>query len=310
MPAGLAIDGILLLDKSTGPSSNQALQRVKRLFEARKAGHAGTLDPLATGLLPILLGEATKFASFSSEAGKAYEATVLLGVRTSSGDLAGDVIDRRPVTVGRDAVESALERFRGRISQTPPMHSALKHQGEPLYRIARRGDVVSRQPRTVEITMLSLMDIRGDELYLRVECSKGTYIRVLAEDLGAALGCGATLKRLRRTGVGDFAVDAAHEADALERMSPEQRLRTLLPVDAGLRDLPRLELTQEQAARLYQGQAVDLGPATASMPNVRLYEAHGGGRFLGLGQSALGTLRASRLISQSGPAVKSPQAHK
>jgi tRNA pseudouridine55 synthase len=304
MRAGQAIDGILLLDKPAGPSSNQALQRVKRLYGARKAGHAGTLDPLATGLLPVLLGEATKFAAYSSEAAKTYEADVLLGLRTTSGDLAGEVIERRPVAVCRHDIEAALERFRGHISQIPPMYSALKQQGEPLYRIARRGGEVSRQPRAVHIAMLSLLDFAGDRIELRIECSKGTYIRVLAEDLGAALGCGATLERLRRTGVGGFRVDAALELDTLERMSPDQRLEALLPVDAALQELPRLELPAGDATRLRQGQAVDLATARAPMASVRLYE-EGPGRFLGLGQTTRGTLCALRMISDPGTADSS-----
>ena len=308
MRAGQAIDGLLLLDKPAGPSSNQALQRIKRLYGARKAGHAGTLDPLATGLLPVLLGEATKFASYSSEAAKTYEASVLLGLRTTSGDLAGEIVERRRVAVCRPDIEAALERFRGPIRQIPPMYSALKQQGEPLYRIARRGGVVARQPRAVHVSMLSLLDFRGEEIDLRIECSKGTYIRVLAEDLGAALGCGATLARLRRTGVGGFRVDAAVALETLERMSPHERLDALLPVDAGLVELPRLELPAEDAMRLRQGQAVDLAAARAQMASVRLYE-QGSGRFLGLGQTARGTLRASRLISDSGPA-DSAQSYK
>jgi tRNA pseudouridine55 synthase len=299
MRAGRRIDGILLLDKPSGPSSNQALQRVKRLFGAHKAGHVGTLDPLASGLLPIVFGEATKFASYASDASKKYEATVLLGMRTTTGDLAGEIIEQCPVAISIDALESALEAFRGAISQVPPMYSALKKQGEPLYRIARRGEVVPRQPRSVWVESLLLRGIRAPEFDIAVECSKGTYIRVLAEDLGAALGCGGVLKSLRRTGVGCFRLDGALELDALEQMPLEARLAAILPMDSGLQDVPSIELQEIQAKRIRQGQPVELGFVSLPEGVVRVY-GEGSGPFIGLAEYRLGTLHALRLVSNPG----------
>jgi tRNA pseudouridine55 synthase len=290
------VDGVLLLDKPAGPSSNQALQRVKHLFRARKAGHAGTLDPMASGLLPVLFGDATKFASYSADATKEYEATVLLGVRTSTGDLTGEVVERRPVESCADEINSVLGRFRGCILQTPPMHSALKRGGRPLYEMARRGQTIHREPRAVRIHALVLRGTRPGEVDLRITCSKGTYIRVLAEDIGAALGCGGTLKVLRRTRVGDFDVDAATGVDALERMAPGERLRLLLPVDAALKHLPLVTLDDVQAARVGNGQPIEIRPSGRG--SMRMY-AQASGRFLGLGEAADGTLRPLRLVGQS-----------
>ena len=298
MRTGRNVDGVLLFDKPAGPSSNQALQQVRRLYGARKAGHSGTLDPLATGLLPILFGEATKFASYSADASKGYEATVLLGVRTSTGDITGEILTRQPVRCSKQALESALDRFRGSIHQTPPMYSALKRDGQPLYRIARRGEVVHREPRPVCIEELELLgEIRGDEFDLRVVCSKGTYIRVLAEDIGAALGGAATLKRLRRTCVGPFHFGNAYSLDVLERMSPQERMTALLPIDASLGGLPDLVLSEHQAACIRHGQPVDLQQERMTDRTLRLYDGVSGS-FLGLGEVSGGMLRALRLVSQ------------
>jgi tRNA pseudouridine55 synthase len=301
MRAGRDVDGVLLLDKPAGPSSNQALQRVRRLFGARKAGHSGTLDPLASGLLPILFGEATKFASYSADASKGYEATILLGVRTSTGDITGEVLDQRSVRYSKQALDSALDRFRGSIRQTPPMHSALKRDGQPLYRMARRGEVVYREPRPVCIDELILLGETSDEIDVRIACSKGTYIRVLAEDIGAVLGCGGTLKRLERTRVGSFLVGNAFSLDALERMLPQERMATLLPIDAGLGELPVLVLSADQAASIRYGQPVDLGQSRVTDRTFRLY-GEASGLFLGLGDASGGMLRALRLVSQAGEA--------
>ena len=291
-----SVDGVLLLDKPSGPSSNQALQRVKRLFAARKAGHAGTLDPIATGLLPILLGEATKFSSYSLEAAKEYEATVLLGVRTTTGDLEGEVLRELPVEVNVDELEAALARFRGPIMQTPPMHSALKKDGQPLYRLARRGEHVAREARPVEIHRLDLVGVRGNEVDLVVACSKGTYIRVLAEDIGAALGCGATLKQLRRTRVGAFHIGQAVTLDALEAMTDEERVAMLLPADAGLEHLGAVRLSAFEARLVRNGQPVEIADPSRGRQEgpLRLYASD---RFLGLGESRSGRLYPLRLIA-------------
>lgn len=296
--ADRAPDGILLLDKPAGPSSNQALQHAKRLFGARKAGHAGTLDPLATGLLPILFGEATKFAAYLSNAFKVYEATLLLGTRTTTGDLAGEIIEQRPACVTPQALESVAARFRGAISQIPPMHSALKLGGRPLYELARRGQVVERAARQVHIDELVVCALRSCEVDIRVRCSKGTYIRVLAEDIGAALGCGASLKSLRRTGVGPFEISAAFSFDEVQAASAVERLRMPCPIDAGLTHIPKLTLDADEAKRLSQGQTLALAPARATDGTVRLYEA-AGGRFIGLGVCAAGVVRPLRLVVAS-----------
>jgi tRNA pseudouridine55 synthase len=293
------VNGVLLLDKPAGPSSNQALQRVKRLLGARKAGHAGTLDPLATGLLPILLGEATKFASYLSDATKVYEATLLLGVTTNTGDLAGEVIERHPVAVSAESVEAAAAHFRGTISQIPPMHSALKVGGKPLYELARRGEVVERQAREVHIDELTVGGVRGDEVDIRVRCSKGTYIRVLAEDLGRVLGCGATLKQLRRVQVGPFGIAHAVSLDDLEVAQVDARLHLLLPVDAGLDHIASVRLGSDAMARIRRGQDVAAGAPPVTAGTVRLYEA-GCGRFAGLGELAEGVVRPLRLVSETG----------
>jgi tRNA pseudouridine55 synthase len=295
---GRRLDGLLLLDKRAGPSSNQALQQVKRLFEAAKAGHAGTLDPFAVGLLPILFGEATKFASHVSEAGKTYEATVVLGRRTTTGDTTGELIEERETAVAAATVEAALRFFRGSVMQIPPMYSALKQDGEPLYRRARRGEVVPRAARTVEISRLELIALRGNELDLVVDCSKGTYIRVLAEDLGEALGCGGTLGRLRRSRVGEFDVHDALDAEALELMPMRAREQRLLPIDAPLLHLPLCRLSEQETRRLRLGQRVEFRQP-ACVPNpVRLY-SDVSGEFMGLGEAEDEWLYPRRLVSSS-----------
>jgi tRNA pseudouridine55 synthase len=250
------VDAALLLDKPLGLSSNAALQKAKRLFGAAKAGHAGTLDPLASGLLLVLFGEATKFAGPLLDADKEYLATLKLGERTTTGDAEGEVIEKRPVRVMENALLAVLDRFRGEIDQVPPMHSALKHEGTPLYRLARRGQQVERAPRRVRISELQLMKAEGASLDLRVICTKGTYIRVLAEDIGEALGCGAHLSALRRTGSGRFRIEQAVSLEILE--SSEKREQYLLPLPALLEGLPRAELGAAEEARLRQGQALKI----------------------------------------------------
>ena len=252
------IDGALLLDKAVGLSSNAALQQAKRLFGARKAGHAGTLDPLASGLLLVLFGEATKFAGPLLDADKEYLATLRLGATTTTGDAEGEVLERREVKTDEKLIQQALGRFRGEIEQIPPMYSALKRNGVPLYKLARRGEEVERAPRPVVISELELLKRAADEVDLRIRCSKGTYIRSLAQDIGAALGTGAHLSALRRTASGGFRIEEAATLEALEAMTPEQRRRRLLPLADLLAGLPRAELDAQATARLRNGQTLPI----------------------------------------------------
>ena len=240
------MDGVLLLDKPSGVSSNAALQRARRLFAAEKAGHTGTLDPLASGLLPVCFGEATKFAQSLLDADKRYRATVRFGVATTTGDAEGEVVDRGPVDFDRAALEAALAGFVGRIRQVPPRHSALKHQGKPMYAYARAGIDVPREPREVEIRALSLVDWGPPDAIVDVACSKGTYVRTLAEDLGTALGTRAHLAALVRTGTGGFDLADAIAIDAIEALSPEDRLGAAAP--------RRLPARSAAAARLVGGR--------------------------------------------------------
>jgi tRNA pseudouridine55 synthase len=290
------VDGILLLDKPCGPSSNQALQLVKRLYGALKAGHAGTLDPLASGLLPVLFGEATKFSSYLLDSQKAYKATIQLGIRTTTGDVTGEVLERRPVEFSEAALASAVAALVGPMLQVPPMHSALKRGGVPLYRLARRGEVVEREPRSIVIYALSVERIAGGEVDIAVRCSKGTYIRVLAEDIGSRLGCGGAIKHLRRTAVGAFDVARASTLEDLEASGPAVATSFLLPVDAGLQHLPMYSLSHADAVRIGQGQAVEAADACLleEAPS-RVYDVESG-RFLGLACFRDGVLQPLRLV--------------
>jgi len=286
------IDGALLLDKPLGVSSNRALQDAKRLYGAKKAGHAGTLDPLASGLLLVLFGEATKFAGPLLDADKEYVATVKLGERTSTGDAEGEVLQKRPPQHVAESLPAVLQRFRGDIDQVPPMHSALKRDGEPLYRLARRGEEVERAPRRVRIERLEVLQLDGDRLVLKVVCSKGTYIRVLAEDIGEALGCGAHLSALRRTASGRFRIDEAARLEELA--SAEQRARRLLPLGALLEDLPRAELGAAEETRLRQGQALKISGLREGLCAV----VRADGAVIGLASAdGAGALRPLRLTS-------------
>ncbi len=285
-------DGALLLDKPLGASSNAALQRAKKLLGAAKAGHAGTLDPLASGLLLVLFGEATKFAGPLLDADKEYVAGVKLGERTATGDAEGEVLERLPVDVTAGALQAALERFRGEIEQVPPMHSALKHKGTPLYRLARRGEEVDRAARRVRISALEMVQFDGATALLRVVCSKGTYIRVLAEDIGKALGCGAHLSGLRRTAAGRFRVEDAVTLEALEAMTLAERRARLLELPQLLQDLPRAEVGLAEEARLRQGQALKISGLHAGLCAV----VRADGAVIGLGTAdADGGLRPLRL---------------
>lgn len=273
------VDGVLLLDKPGGMTSNDALQKARRLFSAAKGGHTGTLDPLATGLLPLCFGEATKFSADLLDADKTYEATLRLGVTTDSGDSEGLVTATAAVDVAESDILRVLPQFTGDILQVPPMHSALKRDGRPLYELARQGIEVERQPRPVTIHRIDLLAFAGDEVRLSVSCSKGTYIRVLAADIGAVLGCGAHLIALRRTRVGDLTLATAAtlaELDAIPEGEREQRLQA---VDALLQSLPRVDLDAAAENRFSHGNPVDL-PAGLS-GKIRVY---GQGRLLGVGE--------------------------
>ncbi len=289
-----AIDGVLLLDKPLGITSQTAVTRAKSMLWAAKAGHTGTLDPLATGLLPLVFGEATKFSHALLDADKAYLATVRLGLTTATGDLEGEVLTRSPVEFTPEQVAASLEPFRGEIAQTPPMYSALKHAGRPLYEYARAGTDVPRAPRRVVIRELVLESWDEPDVCIRVACSKGTYIRVLAEDIGRTLGCGATLAALQRTQVGGFSVDDAITLEAFQAMSEADRAARLLPVDALLAGLPSLQLDAAEARRIAQGQSVTRHVAAPGL--LRMYGP--GGAFLGVAEtSGAGTVEPRRLIS-------------
>jgi len=291
-----ALDGVLLLDKPSDITSNAALQIARRLLAARKAGHTGTLDPMASGLLPLAFGEATKFSQMLLDADKTYEAGVKLGIQTDTGDAEGTVLSVQPVNVDEAALRAALVRFTGEIEQTPPMYSALKRDGKPLYEYARAGIEIERAPRRVTITELTLLAFQEDRLDLRVTCSKGTYIRSLAMDIGAALGCGAHLDSLRRTRIGAFDLSGSVTLDTLDATAPAQRDTLLAPVDTLLKDFPTLELDSACARLILQGQPLCLPGREAPPGNcARLYGPDG---FLGLGQwKEDGQLWPKRLIA-------------
>ena len=291
------VNGVLLLDKPVGFSSNDALIKAKRVLNAKKAGHTGTLDPFATGLLPLCFGEATKFSQDLLESDKTYLATVHLGITTTTGDTEGEAVETKPVDVTLDQIEAALARYRGPILQTPPMYSALKRDGKALYEYAREGIVLEREARPVTIHALTLVAYEAPFLKIAVTCSKGTYVRVLGEDIGAALGCGAHLNALRRTEVGPLTIDGMITLDDL--LAHPDPLSLLQPVDALLSSFPALELTPELARRFLQGQRLALGKEDIVVPEqqgrVRIYHA---GSLLGtgiLGEYAI--LAPERLIS-------------
>ena len=300
-PKGRNISGILLLDKPEGLTSNEALQTVKRLYKARKAGHTGSLDPLASGLLPICFGEATKISGFLLDADKHYRVRCKLGEKTTTADAEGEVIETRPVE-GIDAarLEAALEAFRGSIQQVPPMYSAVKHQGQRLYKLAREGVEVEREPRTVVIHALALLSFEPPFFDLDVRCSKGTYVRTLAEDIGDALGCGAHVTALRRLGVGPYDDQGMVTLDELKSLAEEgfEALDArLLPIESALAQWPEVQLNEDATYYLRQGQAV-LVPRAPTSGWVRLYAA--GGSFLGMGQILDdGRVAPKRLMSVS-----------
>jgi tRNA pseudouridine55 synthase len=286
------VDGVLLLDKPIGLSSNDALQKVRRLFSAAKGGHTGTLDPLATGLLPLCLGEATKFSADLLDADKTYEAVLQLGVTTDSGDAEGTVTASATVNVSDQDISAVLPRFLGEIDQIPPMHSAIKRDGRPLYELARKGIEVERAPRRVTLHAIDCLEFSGDRLSLRVNCSKGTYIRVLASDIGQALGCGAHLAALRRTRVADLDLERAVTLADLAALAEGDRDLHLLPVDALLQSLPAIEIAGEAVQRFSHGNPIDLPPGLSG--KIRVYVA---ARLIGVGEpGADGRLWPKRMV--------------
>ena len=286
---------MLLLDIPAGLSSNVALQRVRRLFSWSKAGHTGTLDPLATGLLPICLGEATKFSHALLDADKTYEASIRLGLVSSTGDAEGILEARAEPNFTASRLENVLASFIGATEQVPPMHSALKKHGTPLYKYARAGTTVVREPRKIIIKRLQVIDLTDHTITITVDCGKGTYIRVLAEDIGNALGCGGYVLSLRRTGIRDLTVTDAIDLESLTEMNEASRRGRLLPVDRLVEFLPALHLTSETTRRIINGLGV---PNAGSGPGVfRLYDL--AGNFIGIGESTSdGLLAAKRLVSQ------------
>jgi tRNA pseudouridine55 synthase len=293
---GQLYHGVILLDKPIGLSSNVALQRVRRLFGWSKAGHTGTLDPLATGLLPICLGEATKFSHALLDADKSYEATICLGFTSSTGDAEGAIEPHGDTEFADIDLPRLLASFVGPIEQMPPMHSALKKDGKPLYAYARAGETVVRVPRKIIIKTLQFIERKDNILKISVDCSKGTYIRVLAEDIGKVLGCGGYLLALRRTGIRDLRVEDALGLDHLSEMDDLSRIARLLPVDRLVDVLPVLNLAEEASRRVVNGLAIPTGSTTAGL--VRLYDATGA--FLGVGENrADGTLVPKRLVSNA-----------
>lgn len=287
------LNGVLLFDKPLELSSNFALQKVRRLYQAEKAGHTGTLDPLATGLLPICFGEATKFSFGLLDADKSYWAQIRLGQTTETGDAEGEITSTCEIKVDEAQVQVALQSLRGEIQQLPPMYSALKHQGKPLYEYIRKGETVERELRSIVIHELELVHFSGDKLEISVRCSKGTYVRTLAEDIGKFLGCGAHLTGLRRTSIVNFGLENAYTLPQLESMSHVERDLCLLPLDCMLSNLPRLDLDKVQVGRLAQGQRLGLD---LDLPEgkVRLYSE---GEFVGLAELLGRRLSPSRLVS-------------
>jgi tRNA pseudouridine55 synthase len=288
-----SFDGVLLFDKPLLLSSNIALQKIRRLFQAEKAGHTGTLDPLATGLLPICFGEATKFSMGLLDADKTYCATMRLGQTTSTGDAEGEILETREVNVTEQQLRDVMQRFIGEIRQVPPMFSALKHQGKPLYEYIRKGETIERQARSAVIHSLSMDRKDGNDVQFIVRCSKGTYVRTLAEDIGLALGSGAHLIALRRMAIANFSIEQAHTLAQLEGMDAEQRDALVLPLDTLLQDFPRIDLDELQATRLAKGQKLGL-KATLPMGKYRLYSSE---RFIGVGECGGHNLAPSRLLA-------------
>lgn len=282
---GRAIDGIFLLDKPKGVTSNAALQAAKAIFFAQKAGHTGSLDPLATGMLPICFGEATKFSQYLLNADKTYEVTAKLGERTDTCDSEGTVIETKPINVSKAQMLKSLEKFRGETMQVPSMFSALKHKGEPLYKLARQGIEVEREARPITIYNLELLDFSDDYFRLSVHCSKGTYVRNLVDDIGQVLGCGAHVVELRRLGVAGFTTDQMTTMEQLENLKKSEAFaqmdKLLLPMTSALEHLPVIQLSETAAFQLLQGNPVQVFKAPAH-GFVRLHNQQQ--KFIGIGE--------------------------
>ena len=291
------LNGILLLDKALGVSSNKALQDARFLYQAEKAGHTGSLDPLASGMLPICFGEATKISGLLLDSSKRYQTTATLGFVSTTGDEEGEKLNARAIpALNPDFLESVLSRFRGSIQQIPPMYSALKKDGQPLYKLARQGLEVERKPRQVTIYQLQLLGFSENSLQLDVVCSKGTYIRTLVEDIGEALGCGAYVSRLHRVSVDPFAEQTMYSLQSLREVASQAATdldHLLLPIDAALPHLPRLDLSEEWVARLQQGQRIKVDLADSEL--LRLYSPTQ--TFIGLGTIQHHLLLAKRLLA-------------
>ncbi len=297
---GRDIDGVVLLDKPQGLSSNDLLQKVKRLYQANKAGHTGALDPLATGMLPICLGEASKFSQFLLDADKRYRVTAKLGERTDTSDAEGQVVAEKAVKCGLDEILAALPHFRGNLMQIPTMFSALKHQGKPLYEYARAGITVEREARPITIFELEFIDYQAPFLTLEVHCSKGTYIRTLVDDLGEYLGCGAHVTVLRRSAVADYPSAAMVSLAQLQQLAEQQDLtlldQHLLAADTAVSNLSKLELSTEQSQAIGFGQRVRFDNPEQLQGQVRLYDADN--RFLGVAEINDNVIHPKRLVSQ------------
>ena len=301
--SGRNVHGIILLDKRLGVSSNRALQEVRHLFNANKAGHTGSLDPLATGLLPLCFGEATKVSALMLDDNKRYQVVIQLGVMTDTGDAEGRVIETKPVPeVPADEMLACLQQFTGAIDQVPPMYSALKHNGKKLYELAREGKTIERKARRITIFELKLLASsllgadRSNQLTLEVFCSKGTYIRSLAEDIGHFLGCGGTVLALRRLEAGMFNIEQARTIEQLTAMTEQDLLLSLIAVDLPLASLPEVQLSDEQAVAIKYGQTIQLAPGSLEGA-VRMYHS---GAFLGLGEMALdGKIAPKKLFNMN-----------
>lgn len=296
---GRPINGLLILDKPSGITSNKALQMVKGFYNAAKAGHTGSLDPLASGMLPLCFGEATKFSQFLLNSDKSYTVTAKLGVITDTGDSDGQVIEERNHSVERQQIEAIIPKFTGAIEQVPSMFSALKHNGKPLYKLARQGIEVERESRTVTIKSLELTDFSGDEFSMHVACTKGTYVRSLVEDMGLELGCGAHVTALRRLTVGPFQPDAMIPMDDIVKLRDEREFAAmdelLIDVESALADWPAVTLDSASSYYILQGQAVMLNQyPEADLLRIRSHD----GEFLGIGAiDDDGKLAPKRLVS-------------
>jgi tRNA pseudouridine55 synthase len=293
--SGLNVHGIILLDKRLGVSSNKALQEVRRLFNANKAGHTGSLDPLATGLLPLCFGEATKVSALMLDDDKRYQVTMKLGVMTDTGDAEGQVIETKPVPeLSIEQIQCCLAKFMGLQAQVPPMYSALKLNGKKLYELAREGITVERAPRQITIYELHLLDATFDTLTLDVACSKGTYIRSLAEDIGHDLGCGATVTALRRTQAGQFLLANAKTIEQLSAITHDELQATLIACDKPLEKLPALHLSEQQAKAISFGQDIEIDNQETESD----YRLYADGLFLGLGEYGInGKLHPKKLFN-------------